>query len=81
MFPNYNDWDYKYTTMGLIKKRAKTILHVSVLAGVATGMYLARRTGFSLPVWREAAAYAKNIAAQGLYSGGLSLMRIARQIE
>ncbi|OBT64573.1 hypothetical protein VE03_06369 [Pseudogymnoascus sp. 23342-1-I1] len=72
MFPNYRHWDYRYTTKGLVKKRAKTALKITALAGIATGLYFTHRAGLSLG-WKEAVISTRGVAAQLLNTLGHSL--------
>jgi hypothetical protein len=81
MCPNYRDWNYEYTTKGLIKKQTKAVLRIAVLAGGATGLYLAHQAGLSVPGWKESVANTKSIAVHLLHIGALALMRVAGQIE
>lgn len=80
MFPNYTHWNYRYTTKGLVKKRAKTVLQIAALAGIATGLYCTRRAGLSLG-WKEAVASTRGVAAQLLTTLGHSLVKVAGSIE
>ncbi|KFY71723.1 hypothetical protein V499_08097 [Pseudogymnoascus sp. VKM F-103] len=79
MFPNYNHWNYRYTTKGLIKKRAKTVFRIAALTGIATGLYFTRRAGLRFG-WKEGAASARGAAAQLLATLGHSLVRGAGSI-
>jgi hypothetical protein len=79
MFPNYNHWNYRYTTKGLIKKRAKTALRIAALAGIATGLYFRRHTGLGFG-WKEGVASARGAVAQLLATLGHSLVRAAGTI-
>lgn len=79
MFPNYRHWDYRYTTKGLIKKRAKTVLRIAAVAGIATGLYFAQRAGLSL-CWKDGVASARGAPAQLLNALGHALVRIAGSI-
>ncbi|KFY32734.1 hypothetical protein V495_08794 [Pseudogymnoascus sp. VKM F-4514 (FW-929)] len=74
MFPNYRHWNYQYTTKGLVKKRAKTVLQVATLSGIATGLYFAQRAGLRLG-WKEGVASVRGVAVQLLNTFGHSLVR------
>ncbi|KAI4191343.1 MAG: hypothetical protein L6R41_000130 [Letrouitia leprolyta] len=43
MFPKWSDWDLQYTRKGLVKKRARQILNMLLLASVMIGAFFLRR--------------------------------------
>ncbi|OBT86459.1 hypothetical protein VE02_05319 [Pseudogymnoascus sp. 03VT05] len=79
MFPNYNHWNYRYTTKGLIKKRAKTVVQIAALVGLATGLYFTHRAGLRFG-WKQGVASARGAGAQLLNALGHSLVRAAGSI-
>lgn len=79
MFPNYRHWNYRYTAKGLLKKRAKTVLRITAMAGIVTGLYFAQRAGCSLCL-EEGVAAARGASAQLLNALGHYLVRMAGSI-
>lgn len=48
MFPNWKDWDIKYTSQGLMKKRLIALLKYAAYAMLLTGAFKARSAGITL---------------------------------
>jgi len=48
MFPKSKDWDIKYTSKGLVKKRMNTVLKYSMYMILLTGAIRAKRAGLNL---------------------------------
>lgn len=80
MFPKYRDWDYKYTTIGLFKKRARATLKLVALTLAIIGTYRARQAGLGLLGLKEVTLIFRTMVARLLYAGGDALRRMAGSV-
>ena len=77
MFPKYRDWTYKYTTKGLLKKRAKAALKFTTATLAIVAAYRARQAGITQLGVNEVSFILKTIVAKLLYAGGDGLKKVA----
>lgn len=74
MFPRYSDWNIRYTTRGIWRRRLKEMLRVVAFALLVLGISQARQKGYAL---RDGPTLIRAAIRQGIQSGikGMEALR------
>lgn len=77
MFPKYNDWEYKYTKIGLVKKRIKAVLKLAAVTLAIIGTYRVRQARLGLRSVNDVALILRATMSSLLHAGGDALQKVA----
>jgi hypothetical protein len=77
MFPTWGDWNFKYTSQGLARKKRRAMLRYALCSLAIVGIFLAKQKEYAI---RDFSALLRAYLRRAVLKGAKSLQGIASKV-